>query len=280
VSGFVGFISFDRRAIETHALGQPASTMVFRNDGSVLAVAILGAADFGPSILVLSYSATETSRLATLQKILNVGQGRITAVRYSPDDTFLAAASEDRGVYLFDVRNSYKLRGHVKSHSGGVTSVDFTLSGKFLRSFANSKDGSTIELKFFELFDNQNPPALELVEKDELTPLLKERWATASSPSATEARGVLPPVPASGEGKSVAVCSVSVDPKAKFIVAGYGDGSIRLFRYPALSLTTASVLVQGHASGPVYAAFTPDGKSICTAGSFDGTVMVWDIIAA
>ena len=118
-----------RRVIETHQLGTPISYLCFRAEGTSIAVAVLSAGDAGAAILIMGFESKEKPHFSTSHRINNVGQGSINALRFSPDETFLAAASEDRTIYLYDTRNGYKLRGSIRAHFSAVTGLDFSLSG-------------------------------------------------------------------------------------------------------------------------------------------------------
>jgi len=278
-----------RRVVEVHQTGFQLSDVTFRPDGSSLALSYVSSGESGACVLIMNFNPDGGPYLSTMQKIVNVGTGRVNMLRYSPDEMFLAVGSEDHAVYLYDVRHSYKLKGNVRGHSMGVSGVDFAFSGKYLRSFSKTKDSLSIETRIFELHDEHVPAAVEITDSTQLQKLDKERWATISSVAAPEAKACHTVIEQNNTDKienqseitsagSLPVSAVSfcTDPKQKNLVAAYTDGSMRMFRNPAGASTMSCHLYHGHSTGPVSLSFTCDGKYVCSAGRCDGAVMMWE----
>jgi WD40 repeat protein len=57
----------------------------------------------------------------------------IEAMRYSPCGSKLAVGSHDNAVYVYNVTDNYKLIGKCTGGSSYVTSVDWSLDGKYIR---------------------------------------------------------------------------------------------------------------------------------------------------
>merc|ERR1712000_26965 len=119
----------------------------------------------------------------------------------------------------------------------------------------------------------------ELIDQsDDLIPLTRATWKTVSSPAAPEGRGMrvserqmaATPIP-------VIVTSTAVSVDGVLLAVGYSDGNVKVFRNPACSLDAESIDLVGHAKGGVACSFSADGKYLYTAGSMDGSVIVWEI---
>ena len=121
-----------RRPIEIVQLLYTVTSVSFRTDGTMLAVAVSTGTDVGSSIMIMNFQPNDSTRVTVAQKVQSVGQGSVNVVRYSPDDSFLAAGSEDRSIYLFDVVHGYKLRGSIRAHSNPIIGLDFSVSGEFV----------------------------------------------------------------------------------------------------------------------------------------------------
>ena len=55
-------------------------------------------------------------------------------IRFSPNGLWLAAASRDNNIYIFDVMRNYKKVGCCKGHSSYITHIDFSADSNFIQS--------------------------------------------------------------------------------------------------------------------------------------------------
>ena len=53
-------------------------------------------------------------------------------IRFSPNGLWLAAASRDNNIYIFDVMRNYKKVGCCKGHSSYITHIDFSADSNFI----------------------------------------------------------------------------------------------------------------------------------------------------
>lgn len=53
--------------------------------------------------------------------------------------------------------------------------------------------------------------------------------------------------------------------------------SLTFYRYPACSPNAVGLELCGHAKGPVMCSFSCDGQYLYTAGSMDGSVIIWNL---
>lgn len=68
----------------------------------------------------------------------------ITDIKFSPDDTIIAIASEDCNIYLYktDDKRNYRRQAVCRGHKSAVTHIDFSANGKYIQSNAAEGDNS------------------------------------------------------------------------------------------------------------------------------------------
>lgn len=227
-------------------------------------------------------------KIKITKKIHNIGKGCVTSAKMSPDGTYLACSSSDGNVYFFKAANDYEPIGLAACHTSNpvVSVVDFDWSrdSAFMRTFGpvTANDGSML-LSFFSIAKNAGEePATPLVEDMDLEPITskKVQWVSASSPAAFEAAGChLAYTPGVGSAHAdlpadvelAAVNNVSV--RGAQLAAGYTDGSVRMFNFPARANEFASI-TGAAATAPVRAVFLTSGLLACISDA-DGTISVY-----
>jgi WD40 repeat protein len=72
------------------------------------------------------------------------------------------------------------------------------------------------------------------------------------------------------------VIAVAFSPDGRHVIAGAGNGTLRLWEV-ASGVTTR--VLEGHLSGVSAVAFSPDGRYV-VSGSYDGTLRLWNVASA
>jgi WD40 repeat protein len=270
-----------RRPVAVASLGAAATSMAFRAAGDVLAISVVAEDEASADIVILSFDGTSDKYVTIVDRVQNVGTSKISALRYSPDEKLLVASSLDGKLYCFSVDKGYKVRAIVTAHQGPVHSFDFSVSGRYLRSFGKLRGANTnsAEMHIHDvskqveagLGSGGGAPSFGLLrdEKD-LRPLVGEQWATLS-PACPEVRGARQVERYSGVGVTDVVSHGSL------CAAGYSDGTAKLFRHPPASLDAEGLPMGGHSSGGTKCAFTCDGRSLVVVGAADGSIVVWEM---
>merc|ERR1712000_520760 len=227
----------------------------------------------------MEFDAFAASKFKVLHKISKVGEGKLPLLRYSPDESVLAAGSADGHIYILDVDNKYSKTGNLKGHTRAIEGFDFSKSGKYLRSFSRDPENEAAIRTLFHVVEKGSTSTYELIEQpDDLVPLTRASWKTVSSPAAPEGRGMrVSENQIAATSIPVIVTSTAVSVDGVLLAVGYSDGNVKVFRNPACSLDAESIDLVGHAKGGVACSFSADGKYLYTAGSMDGSVIVWDM---
>ncbi len=195
----------------------------------------------------------------------------ITDIKYSPDGNFIAMASFDSKIYVYDATRDFILRAVSKRHNGFVTHIDFSLDGKKLMSNSG----------FFELFFHKmdGPNFKDGDDTKELDPddARDINWPNKSCTLAWYTRGAW-----AVEARPVPVNTVHVSDDSSLLVGGYDDGRIKLFKFPAWTKGQESIELLGHAPqiGKVLFLNSEEKEThqqLISIGAKDRAVFVWNV---
>lgn len=260
-------------ALEVMHLGEGISALTFQENGNIIAVALQ------ETIYIMEFNVLAATKFNIIHKLTKIGKGKIPILHYSPDQSILAVGSVDGSIYILDVENKYNKLTQLKGHSRSIEGVDFSVNGKFIRSFSRDPNNESLIRTVFHFVEKGSLATYEMVnDPTELATIASLDWMTVSSPAAPEGIGIRETSNqqnASEQGVIVKNTAISKD--KKLLAVGYSDGNVRLFRNPACSPNALGIDLCGHSKGGVACSFSADGQYLYTAGSMDGSVIVWSI---
>jgi WD40 repeat protein len=174
------------------------------------------------------------------------GGGPVRAVAFSPDGSRVAAAGNDRAVWVWDAASGKELRT-LPGHADWVTALAFSPDGRLLASAGADR--------------------------------VVKLWDAASGRLRATLRGHSVPVSAlafSPDGKTLAsggarVVPSSFDPASRF--GGTGPGEVKLWDVAAAKEAGTPA---GPTAGVFCLAFAPDGNTVAAACQ-DQVVRLWDV---
>ena len=198
------------------------------------------------------------------------GNAAINSVAISPDGGLLASGSDDKSVYLWDIKTEAVVATFT-GHSQPVRAVVFSLEGTVL---ASCSDDRTIKLwnvnecQEISTFKGHSNYIKSLFFSPDGTILASGSWDKTIKLWNLKT-GLLEHTLT---GHNLQVTAVAFSPCGQFIASASCDRTIRLWD---LSSGLSSIL-KGHDWAVSAVVFSPDSKMLAT-GSEDNKIILWDV---
>eukprot|EP01032_Pedospumella_encystans_P008376 gene8376-9951_t len=182
----------------------------------------------------------------------------ITAVKFSPCGTYIAAGSGDMNIYIYksDNKKTYQRQAVCRGHAGSITHLDFSANSQYIQS-----NGLDYALMFWDIEGNQVKKSVSLRDTT---------WATLTCPLSWPVQGIWP---AGADYSDINSCQAM--PDLGDIVTGDDFGKVKLFKYPALKLGALHQTYVGHAGHVTCVRFTSSRRFMVSIGGADRTILVW-----
>jgi WD40 repeat protein len=183
----------------------------------------------------------------------------IEAAEYSPDGNWLAVASHDTNIYIYDVQNGYGLAGKASKHNAAITCLDWCLQSHYIRSVCNG-----YELLFFQAPGGEQDPS----GASNTTGTL---WASQHCKFGWSVDGVFP-----RDCDGSHINGVDMDEAQALIATGDDYGLVNVFRNPCRKGSVPNSY-RGHSEHVVRVKFGRGdlGAWLFSIGGYDQTLMQW-----
>jgi WD40 repeat protein len=202
---------------------------------------------------------------------LDLHQGDVGSVDFSPDGQSLASGSSDKTVRLWNVKNGESI--HVlKGHQSSIRSVDFSPDGQ---SLASGSSDNTVRL-----WDVKNGESIHVLKghQDDVNSVDFSPDGQSLASGSDDKTVRLWDVKNGAsihvlKGHQDYVRSVGFSPDGQSLASGSWDKTVRLWN---VRNGESIHVLKGHQKSINSVDFSPDGQSLAS-GSYDETVRLWDV---
>ncbi|MBW4578699.1 MAG: AAA-like domain-containing protein [Tildeniella nuda ZEHNDER 1965/U140] len=217
-----------------------------------------------------------TSPLLALQTILgsihernqiNLGQGWIADVNFSPAGALIAAAGEDGTIRLSDLAG--KQLAQFRGHNGRILGITFSPDG---RAIATASEDGTARLwdltgKQLQQFKGHRGRVLGVTFSPD-----SQMLATAGEDNTARLWSLTGKPIAQLNGHQGWIFGISFSPRGPYLATVGLDGTTRLWDFQGKQLAQ----LNGHQGRVLSVSFSHDGQYLATSGS-DDMVQLWDL---
>ncbi len=205
-----------------------------------------------------------------LRQTLRGHEDQINFIAWSPDGRYLASASVDRTIQIWDGQTGEPIKT-LEGHTDLIFSVAWSFDGQRIAS------GSWDET--IRIWDGQTGEPIKTLEEHE-SPILDVAWSPDGRLASGSLDGMIriwdgqtgKPIKTL-EGHQADVCSVAWSPDGQWLASGSGDKTIILWDGKT---GRRGHILEGHTETVCGVSFSPDGRLLASR-SADDTVRLWRV---
>jgi len=194
----------------------------------------------------------------------------VLAVAVSPDGKFLASASDNNTIYLWDIASGRELKRLKGDSDKSINAITFSPDGKILAAGASDKS-----VYLWYIKSGQQIKRLDKHSDDVMAVAFSPDGKTLAS---SDVEGnvylwdlVIGQFIQSLTGHSASVNAIAFSPEGKRLATGSSDTGVYLWEVSSAQLIQR---IEGHSDSVSAAKFSPNGELLATA-SWDQTVRLW-----
>lgn len=232
--------------LQIRVLPEESRCVCYNNNGSQIAVGMKNG-----TMAVLS-----SPSLKLLSTWLHCSQS-VTEIKFSPNNQFLASASQDGNIYLYSENDngsgSYIRQAVCKGlNSSPIEHFDFSLSSQYLQSTDND-----CNLKYWDIKGNEIKSIITLRD---------ETFTSWTSIYGWPVQGI--------HSKNGKVSCCHAVPEAGVVVVGVKN-LVNLYRYPSIDCRAIHQSYLGHSGTVSNVRLTYNNRHVVSVGGSDNAIIVW-----
>lgn len=155
-------------------------------------------------------------------------------------------------IFVYDVKQNFKLLKKMKGHPSTITHIDFALDGRTIMSNCTSYN-----ILFFDLMSGKHMPSGASAKRD-------ETWETWTCTLGWPVQGIFPPC---SDGTDINACDRA--PDGTVLATADDFGMVKLFRYPCPVERAAFHQQVGHSSHVTNVRFVKNSNYLISTGGED-----------
>ncbi|KAF0698173.1 Aste57867_11158 [Aphanomyces stellatus] len=181
----------------------------------------------------------------------------IADVKFSPDGRYLALASHDTSIVIYDATKQFAKKHAFKKHSSFVSHMDFSADGSFLQSVSGA-----YELLYCDVKSGKQVTSASAF-KD-------EQWASWTSILGWSVQGMWPP---NSDGSDIN--AVDRSHSGSLLATADDFGKVKVFRYPCVKKHSGFVDYLGHSSHVTNIRWSANDHYLLSTGGLDRCLFQW-----
>ena len=231
----------------------------FSPDNKFIAVGLVNGA-----FCIYAYHQATSFRNATLQLIKSVHDcvETIDDLKYSPNGNFLAVASHDNFIDIYDCRDSYNRLSRCKGHTSYITHIDWSRDSRILQSNCGA-----YEIIYWDMPSGKPiRSTLDQVEAD-------TDWYSWTCVLGFSVMGIWPEY---SDGTDVNAVHKTAD--QKYLVTADDFGKVKVYNAPCVVEHAPAYAYGGHSSHVMNVRFLLGDKRVVSVGGWDAAAFQWKFV--